>query len=181
MRGCVSITMPIRVLEELGRGKEGVVNLVKLNGTQCVCKQFKSTKSVNKIKLEAELQRKAHLAGVAPRVLSVNEQKKQLYMEFVPFGFADLCRDTQDGQVTPEQRQQLLNIMSTLDSVGVLHNDGNIQNLRMDYSGKMYLLDYGMSKKITPALTKKWGPSPNHKTTLFMMKRSFRHNNIEFD
>ena len=143
-----------------------MVTLVKLNGTQCVCKQFKSTKSVNKIKLEAELQRSAP-RGRGTGIECERTEKAVVHGVCSIWLCGSLQRHTGCGY--PRAASAALNIMSTLDSVGVLHNDGNIQNLRMDYSGKMYLLDYGMSKKITPALTKNWGPSPNHKTTLFMI------------
>lgn len=165
-------------LEDLGSGKEGVVSLVQWRGKQCVCKQFKRTKSENKIKQEADLQMKAAEHHLAPKVLFVDLKKKQILMEFVPFSLVELCRETQHGELTDDQRLQLQTIMDKLDSIGILHNDGNALNLRVDYDGIVYLLDYGMSKKITPKIKSKWGQSPNTALTLFMMKRSLRHHSI---
>ena len=170
--------MQVEFKEELGRGKEGVVALVVVNGVECVCKQFKPKKSLKKIHVEADLQRMAHLAGISPKILHIDDDHRRIYMEYIPFSLVELCQQTQGGQLSRDQEEQITQTMNILDHIGVLHNDGNVHNWRVDYSGKLYLLDYGMSKKINAAILRDWGNHPNSKTTLFMMKRSFKHNNI---
>ncbi len=72
----------------------------------------------------------------------------------------------------------LNHIMETLDNIGILHNDGNVLNLMLDHNDCLKILDFGLSKEITPAIRKKWQGSPNKRVTLFMMKKGLRKYNI---
>ena len=70
--------MNFEYVKQLGQGKEGDVWIVKTNDYTCVLKQFKKTKSVNKLKREAEFQAQAAAAGITPAVLHVDEREKRI-------------------------------------------------------------------------------------------------------
>ena len=50
--------------------------------------------------------------------------------------------------------------METLDDIGILHNDGNALNLMLDHDDGLKILDFGLSKEITPTIRKKWQGEP---------------------
>ena len=75
--------MSFKIDRQLGQdGAQGVVSLVTLdNGQKCAMKQFKSSKSSKRIRVEANFQRRAALAGISPKVLFVDEENKRIFME----------------------------------------------------------------------------------------------------
>jgi hypothetical protein len=63
------------------------------------------------------------------------------------------------------QQQAIINLYKKLDEAGVFHGDSNITNYM--YKGKkLYLIDYGMAKEITPALCKKLGTNTPNMTIM---------------
>ena len=166
-------------VKQLGKGKEGDVWIVKTDDYTCVMKQFKKTKSVNKLKREAEFQGQAAAAGITPAVLHIDEREKRIFMEGVEHRLIDYVKQHQNGILNEEQHHQILNIMNTLDNLKILHNDGNCRNLMINNDGKIYIIDYGFSRKIDAATTRKTYPNgPNVKYTMGMLARSLRHNKI---
>lgn len=166
-------------IKQLGQGKEGEVWVVKADDRNCVMKQFKKTKSVNKLKREAEFQAQAAAAGITPAVLYVDEREKRIFMDGIEHRLIDYVKQHQNGILSEEQHHQILNIMNTLDNLKILHNDGNCRNLMINNDGKIYIIDYGFSRKIDAATTRKTYPNgPNVKYTMGMLARSLRHNKI---
>lgn len=157
------------ILRQLGQdGAQGVVSLVEFpNGLRAAMKQFKSTKSLAKIKTEAEFQRRAAEAGISPDVMHVDLDKRRIFMEPMSRRVVDVLRPGFSRQLG----QDLFYIMKTLDDLDILHNDGNALNLMLDEEDQLKILDFGLSKKITSAIRKKWKGKPNQNVTLFMMKR----------
>ena len=71
--------------------------------------------------------------------------------------------------------------MKKLDSIGILHNDGNCLNVMCQVENgenRIYIIDYGLAKQIDSKILRKT-KTPNLKYTLEMMKRSFRHHGIK--
>lgn len=159
------------VIRQLGQdGAQGVVSLVEFpNGLRAAMKQFKSTKSTAKIKSEADFQQKAALAGIAPEVMHVDLHKKRIFMEPMSARIVDVV---QKGSL--RLTDDLNHIMTTLDRIGILHNDGNALNLMLDYDEQLKVIDFGLAKEITDTVRKKWQGEPNVKVTLHMMKKGLR-------
>ena len=74
---------------------------------------------------------------------------------------------------------QLYALCMRLDKAGVVQNDGNPLNLMLDDSNRLYIIDYGFSKKITPAVVKKRGSQPNINLTLWHFVSQLRHYRID--
>ena len=67
----------------------------------------------------------------------------------------------QKGILKQIQQKQILEIFKKLDEIGIFHADANILNY-MIKDGKIYIIDFGMSKIIDDGLIKKLGTStPN--------------------
>jgi serine/threonine protein kinase len=163
------------VIRQLGQdGAQGVVSLVEFpNGLRSAMKQFKKTKSSARIKIEADFQSRAAEAGISPEVMHVDLQKKRIFMEPMDVRLVDVLK-----RGSKQFSDDLNHIMETLDDIGILHNDGNALNLMLDHDDGLKILDFGLSKEITPAIRKKWQGEPNKRVTLFMMKKGLRKYNI---
>lgn len=164
------------VLQQLGEdGAQGVVSLVEFpNGLRAAMKQFKKTKSTARIQQEANFQQKAAEAGIAPPVMHVDLDQRRIFMEPMQSRVVDVLKDGH-AKFTGD----LLHIMETLDELDILHNDGNALNLMLDFDDNLQIIDFGLAKKITPAVRKKWKGEPNVKVTLFMMKKGLRKYGID--
>ena len=142
-------------IKQLGnKGKEGITYLVKdIEGKEYAMKTFRKMKSSNTLKKECVLQRMAAKFGVAPEVISYDTVSKYIVMERMDISLIDVMVK-QKGNLLKYQQLQILEIYKKLDEAGVFHNDANITNYML--KGKqMYLIDYGMSRKIDPLLQKK--------------------------
>lgn len=159
------------ILRQLGQdGAQGVVSLVEFpNGLRAAMKQFKPTKSSARIQQEADFQAKAAEADIAPEVMHVDLEKKRIFMEPMRVRIVDVLEHGHK-----RFRQDLLDLMRKLDDIDILHNDGNALNLMLNEFDELRLVDFGLSKKITPAIAKKWDHEPNVRVTLHMLRKSLR-------
>jgi len=156
------------VIEQLGKeGAQGVVYLVEFpNGLRAAMKAFKKTKSPARIQAEADFQSRAAEAGIAPEVMHVDLDKKRIFMEVMQSRIVDVLK-----QGTDYFSQDLLHIMRTLDDIDILHNDGNALNLMLNDRDQLQIIDFGLSKEITPKVRKKWQGEPNIRVTLHMLRK----------
>ena len=60
------------------------------------------------------------------------------------------------GNLTIMLQKQIVSIFRKLDNIGIFHADPNPLNF-MFKNKKLYIIDYGFSKNITPTLIKKYG------------------------
>ena len=56
--------------------------------------------------------------------------------------------------LTRAQQEGVIDCAEKLDSLGILHNDGNALNLMVDEDGKVFYIDFGFSKRIDKKLLK---------------------------
>jgi predicted Ser/Thr protein kinase len=168
---CIIQMDDFEVLQKLGEdGAQGVVSLVEFpNGLRSAMKQFKKTKSTARIQQEADFQQKAADAGIAPPVMHVDLANRRIFMEPMQSRVVDVLKKGHENF-----KQDLLHIMQTLDNLNILHNDGNALNLMLDFNDHLQIIDFGLAKKITPTVRKKWKGEPNVRVTLFMMKKGLR-------
>ena len=159
------------VIEQLGKeGAQGVVYLVEFpNGLRAAMKAFKKTKSPARIQAEADFQSRAAEAGIAPEVMHVDLDKKRIFMEPMSSRVVDVIK-----KGNARLSADLNHIMTTLDRIGILHNDGNALNLMLDSEDQLNVIDFGLAKEITDKVRKKWKGEPNVKVTLYMMKKGLR-------
>ena len=164
-------------------GKEGATYNVysPLTGKCYAMKTFRTTKSGAKIAKEAEFQMDAASLNVSPRVLahSGSGKNKYILMDKLEYRLTDLARSKEQNMaLTRAQQEGVIDCAEKLDSLGILHNDGNALNLMVDEDGKVFYIDFGFSKRIDKKLLKKYGPNVNGCLTISMLVRSLRHHGI---
>jgi len=151
------------IIKQIGNvGKEGITYLVKRNndGSEFAMKTFKKTKSSKNILIESELQNIASKSGVCPKIIDVNVDEKFIVMEKLDTHLYDIMKK-QNGDISKKHQEQIIDIFKKLDQTKVFHADSNILNYMLK-NNKLYIIDFGMSRKIDEKLIKKLGDeSPN--------------------
>jgi len=123
-------------------------------------KTFKKTKSSDRLRLEAQLQEKASIFDICPKIIDIDTVSKYIVMEKLDKHLFEVIKD-QKGILTEDQQKQLIHIYKCLDEAKVFHADSNILNY-MFKKNKLYIIDFGMAKLIDDKLIKKLGtPTPN--------------------
>lgn len=148
-------------IKQLGeKGKEGTSFLVEVaDGTQYAMKTFRPQKSVATLTREAELQKKGATEGISPEVIDVDLVGKAIVMEKLDRHLVDVMR--KNNGLSEQYQRQIIGIYKKLDSVGVFHGDANLLNYMLK-GRKLYIIDYGMARAITPSLVAKLGTdTPN--------------------
>jgi predicted Ser/Thr protein kinase len=151
-----------KVCEQLGnKGKDGVTYLVKIEDKEFAMKTFSKKKSKQNIQREAELQEIASSFNIAPKIIDVDLVNNYIVMEKMDMHLYEVMKK-QNGDLTEKQQKEIINIFNKLDEAGVLQNDSNILNY-MYKGSKLYVIDFGISKKIDDKLKKKLGcQRPNY-------------------
>lgn len=148
-----------RLGEQLGEsGKDATTYSVKVGRKSFAMKQFKSRKSVKRMTEEADLQIRAADIGISPKIYDVDTEHKYIVMDKLDKHLVDV-----QGEkiISREHQKQLIQLYDKLDVEGIFHGDANPLNY-MIKGKKLFVIDFGMSKKITPQLERKFNTSrPN--------------------
>jgi predicted Ser/Thr protein kinase len=163
------------VMEQLGnQGKDAITYVVKVDGTKYAMKTFKKRKSPTTIQLEVDLQRLVADAKASPQIIDYDLDRKYIVMTKLDRHLVDVTRPK---VISADQQKQLIKLYQKMDEVGVFHGDPNPLNY-MIKGKKLYAIDFGMSKKITPALIKKLGTAtPNRDLMTLSMVLKFKQLN----
>jgi predicted Ser/Thr protein kinase len=156
------------------KGKEGTTFLVvDKKGKEYAMKTFRKSKSSNTLTREYQLQKKASKEKIAPKVYDYDTVGKWIVMQKMDSHlFENITALDED------QQKSIIRIFKKLDKVGVFHNDANIINF-MVRKGRIYLIDYGFAKEITPKLIKTLGTDrPNYKLMTIGMVLKLRELNF---
>lgn len=146
-----------KIKEQIGnKGKDGKTFLVVDRfGYEYAMKTFRKNKSSDAITKEVELQRLCSDAGIAPKIIDVDTNSKFIVMEKMDYHLLDEINNSK-GLLSESRQKELLKIFKTLDKVGVLHGDVNLLNY-MVKNGKLYIIDFGLSRRLTPDYKKRIG------------------------
>jgi tRNA A-37 threonylcarbamoyl transferase component Bud32 len=144
-----------KIYEKLGdSGKEGTTFLVKTrNGTEYAMKCFRNRKSISTLQREAILQSQAAKYDISPVIVDVDYASRSIIMEKMDCHLYDKIQK-QRGELNTTQQKDIMRIFRGLDDAGVFQGDSNIMNY-MYRDKKMYIIDFGMAKEITPQLKAK--------------------------
>lgn len=143
------------IIKQLGKeGKDGITYLVKdKKGNEYALKKFKDNKFPNSIKKEVELQKLASKEGICPKIIDFDTTGcKYIVMEKLDDHLTDKITSNK-GVISKRDQKQLISIFKKLDKAGVFHADSNALNY-MFKGGKLYIIDFGMSKRIDDNLLK---------------------------
>tara|TARA_Y100001970_G_C14172827_1_gene825151 strand:+ start:640 stop:1395 length:756 start_codon:yes stop_codon:yes gene_type:complete len=159
-----------KIIRKLGTsGKEATTYLVHDKNNKILAKkQYRKNKSINNIKTEIKLQNKANTYGISPKIIDYNYDYKYVIMEKLDETLFDILKENKGG-LDEKYQQMIINIIYVLDRIGIFHGDPNLGNfmIKRGKKDKMYIIDFGFSKEITPRLISKFGTStPNQKFML---------------
>ena len=159
--------------EQLGeKGKEGRTFLVTDKfDCEYAMKTFRSNKSPEKIEEEVNLQRRCSEKRISPKIIDFDLKNKYIVMEKMDYHLTDELTGN-NGLLSVSRQKELIDIFNKLDKAQVFHGDANLLNY-MVKNNKLYIIDFGMSKEITPALEKKLETTkPNYQLMLlgFILK-----------
>ena len=136
----------------IGQGKEGTTYLVTDGkNREFAMKTFRSTKSINRMENEIVLQKIASKAGIAPKIFTVDKVEKFFVMEKMD---SHLTEEIKKKGLSLKWQKEILAVLEKLDNIKVFHNDANLSNFMLK-DGKIFMIDYGFAKAITPELVKK--------------------------
>lgn len=147
-------------------GRDGKTFLVEDKfGCQYAMKKFKKNKSEKKIADEVLFQRVCSNVFISPKIVDVDLRKKFIVMEKMDFHLLDEI-NAKNGIFSKKRQHELVRILKKMDKLKIFHGDVNILNF-MIKNGKLFVIDFGMSKKITDTLIKKVGTThPNLRLVL---------------
>jgi len=150
------------------RGKDGEIKVNK----NMVSKVFNENKSSNQIRKEYEFMEKAYKLGISPRPFSVNyKDTKYILMEKLDHTLFEEIKKT--GKLSTKRQHEIIKILHLLDTHRIFHGDVSPLNFMVKKSkDKLYIIDFGMSKKMTDSFIEKHSENANIKQgiTFFILK-----------
>jgi predicted Ser/Thr protein kinase len=132
--------------------KKGIIYEVTDNKNNIfIMKTFKKNKSSNQLKLEYNIQKKASLFDIAPKVIEYDSISKYIVMEKMDEHLLDAIQ--RQGTLTDHQQLRILEIFKVLDNIGIFHCNPDINNY-MIKDNKIYIIDFGSASEINAKLIK---------------------------
>jgi predicted Ser/Thr protein kinase len=116
-----------------------------------IMKTFKKNKPSNQLKLEYNIQKKASLFDIAPKVIEYDSISKYIVMEKMDEHLLDVIQ--LQGTLTQHQQLRILEIFKVLDNIGIFHSNPDINNY-MIKNNKIYIIDFGSAVEINSKLIK---------------------------
>lgn len=143
-----------KIIGQLGnKGKEGRTFLVEDKaGFQYAAKQFRKNKSVDKLKIELDLQKRCSDHNISPKVIDYNFKEKYIVMEKMDGHLHEYI--THRGFLPEGCQQQVIDLLKKLDKIGVFQGDPNILNYMLK-GGNVYIIDFGLAEHIDDKLKKR--------------------------
>jgi tRNA A-37 threonylcarbamoyl transferase component Bud32 len=160
----------------LKKGKDGEIKMVE----GIVSKVFKEDKKDEEIIKEFQFMQSAYELGIGVKPLSYHlstsrGHKKCIVMEALDETLFDHLKKNK-GKVKDDYQKQIIRILHILDKNKIFHGDISALNFMIKYKskgkGKIYIIDFGMSKKMTDSFIKKHSKHANIKLgiTVFILK-----------
>jgi serine/threonine protein kinase len=153
------------LIEKLGsRGKDAqVYSCQKTTRSKIMAlKMFRKNKNEEGIESEFNFLKKAYRLNLAPKPIAYSLTKKYITMEMI--GKNTLFHYIQKNhKMTTRQQKDMIEILEILDKNDLFHGDVSPSNFMIDNTGRMYIIDFGMSKKIDDKFKLKNGDNSNIK------------------
>lgn len=153
-----------KTVKQLGvKGKDGEVTMIlSKNGKEYARKQFHHRKSEDKILKEIELQKKASLKGLSPKIIEFDTKNKYIVMEKLDKTLLEILQE-QNGKLTDQQQSRIIQIFKDLDKLKIFHADPSVLNFMTNKEGEIFIIDFGFAKDIDDDLVKEHTSKPNMK------------------
>ena len=136
----------VRVKQLGKKGKDGRIFLViNEDGNSYAMKTFRQNKNSESLMREIKFQETVAESeyDITPKIIEYNLEEKYIVMEKMDRTLVEII-ESQDGKLDTEQQKEIIKLFSTLDTIGVFHNDANPLNIMMK-ENKFYIIDFGFS------------------------------------
>jgi len=161
------------------KGKDGTVTVIESGKKRVVRKMFRKNKNREEIDNEVKMMKKGHNLGISPKVYTYfkGNDSENPYIDMEELGETLFDIIKKEGNISDKYQQQIISILETLDENHIFHGDisplnfmtGTEKNGKKD---RLYIIDYGMAKKMDSAFIKKNSKDANVKLgiTVFILK-----------
>jgi tRNA A-37 threonylcarbamoyl transferase component Bud32 len=117
--------------------------------------------------------KKAHRLGISPKIHSYDIECKNpfIVMDELYKTLVDYINKT--GKLSQTHQRQIISILETLDDNRIFHGDVSPLNFMTSKTDrKLYIIDFGMAKKMDSEFIKQYGKDANVKLgiTVFILK-----------
>ena len=164
------------LLDELGRGGMGVVfrarqaSLSRIVAVKMILRgEMASASDVARFRAEAESAARLNHPHIVP-VYEVGEVDGQSYFTMKLIDGMTLARKLADGPLPPREAAELLvpvcRAIAEAHLRGLLHRDLKPSNILIDTSGRPYVSDFGLAKRLRPEAGDAEGRDAGHPPTL---------------
>ena len=116
----------------------------------------------NKMLIETTFQKIASKYDLSPKIKEIDTDNRFIVMEKLDFNLIDYIKKNK-GVISTNVQRRIIEIINTLDKIKVFHGDPNPLNF-MFKKNKLYIIDFGFSKKIDITTKKEYD-------TLFVNKK----------
>lgn len=142
----------------LKKGRDGKIYDLS---PQRVLKQYRLNKNTHSIVREYNFQKQAAQHSLAPQVYGMRPDPKGrlcVVMEKMNHTLMDEIR--KDNDLKEEWQREMIRILSCLDRLKIFHGDISPLNF-MIKNGKLYVIDFGMSREMDQRCLDQYGKHPN--------------------
>ena len=157
------------------KGKDGIITFHKRGKRDVITKTFRKNKNRDAIDQEIYFMKKAHRLGISPKIheIDVDDDKPYIVMDELGKTLVDYINKT--GKLSQTHQRQIISILETLDKNCIFHGDIsplNFMSGKGDESTRLYIIDFGMAKKMDKAFITEHGKNANVKLgiTFFILK-----------
>ena len=166
--------------KSIKKGKDGTITYHKRGKKDVVTKMFRKNKNRDSIEQEIYFMKKAHRLGISPKTHEINVDTDKPYIVMDELGKTLVEYINKTGKLSQSHQRQIISILDTLDKHKIFHGDIsplNFMSGKGDDSERLYIIDYGMSKKMDKAFIEQHGKNANVKLgiTVFILKIREQH------
>jgi tRNA A-37 threonylcarbamoyl transferase component Bud32 len=161
-------------LKSVKKGKDGTITFLTKRKKDVVTKTFRSNKNKDDIKNEIDMMKKSQKLGISPIVYSSNIKTEKPFIVMEQLGKTLFEYMKKTGKLSLRHQKQIISILEKLDENRIFHGDISPLNFMTgkDDPSQLYIIDFGMAKKMDDAFIKKHGKNANVKLgiTVFILK-----------
>lgn len=168
-------TQKINKKSPVKKGKDGTVTLIETGKKRIIRKTFRKNKNREEIDNEVKMMKKGHNLGISPKVYTYfkGNETENPYIDMEELGETLFEHIKKTGKISDRHQQQIISILETLDENHIFHGDISPLNFMTGKNeDRLYIIDYGMAKKMDSAFIKKNSKDANVKLgiTVFILK-----------
>jgi len=149
------------------KGREGSIYKCKYSSgrnmkREIVAKVFRKNKNEEDLCNEYNFLKKASKLGISPRTYGYGslDGKKYILMDRMCETLYEIIKKN-SGELCPKYQRRIIEIFCILDKNNIYHEDTGPLNFMTDKDGELFIIDFGVCRKIDKYCLEKYGDNPN--------------------